>query len=63
MGNIIKKVTAHVYRLTWAKNMTLNGCDHLLFKRWAVGAIYEQCEDTFRWIQMTCVRYMIAIYL
>ncbi|PFR91313.1 tyrosine-type recombinase/integrase [Priestia megaterium] len=22
-----KKVTAHVYRHTWAKNMTLNGCD------------------------------------
>ncbi len=28
-----KKVSAHVYRHTWAKNMILNGCDVLLYKK------------------------------
>ncbi|MFD1445776.1 tyrosine-type recombinase/integrase [Oceanobacillus profundus] len=28
-----KKVTAHVYRHTWAKNMTLNGCDSFTLQK------------------------------
>ncbi|ASF29969.1 MULTISPECIES: tyrosine-type recombinase/integrase [Bacillus amyloliquefaciens group] len=28
-----KKVTAHVYRHTWAKNMTLNGCDSFALQK------------------------------
>ncbi|KOO47747.1 tyrosine-type recombinase/integrase [Viridibacillus arvi] len=44
-----KKVTAHVYRHTWAKNMTLNGCDAFTLQK--MGG-WSDIRTMRRYIQM-----------
>ncbi|WP_326847936.1 site-specific integrase [Bacillus safensis] len=44
-----KKVTAHVYRHTWAKNMTLNGCDSFTLQK--MGG-WSDIRTMRRYIQM-----------
>ncbi|WHP41548.1 tyrosine-type recombinase/integrase [Lysinibacillus boronitolerans] len=44
-----KKVTAHVYRHTWAKNMTLNGCDSFTLQK--MGG-WNDIRTMRRYIQM-----------
>jgi integrase/recombinase XerD len=44
-----KKVTAHVYRHTWAKNMTLNGCDPFTLQK--LGG-WSDIRTMRRYIQM-----------
>lgn len=57
-----KKMTAHVYRHTWAKNMTLSGADPFSLQKMGAGQIFVLCGATFKWILAISGRVMMIIH-